>query len=511
MWCEAQREVQQQYANCVMMGVEAAATTTTTAGGMGGMPVGGMNHSNSGNSTAAITVKRKLDYQQHIDAQVDEGVGDVPPAKTGRWDADDCIARLQAVAVPAAADMWRSTGAGTTTTTVTTVTTTSLRLDPDFDEEDEEFEDDLSDTDEQTGLMPPEQAKYPGNNPHLVYGNNGRWQQHSNNTDYWQYYPQPPQQLPQQVHHQHPQQHPPPPPHHPQQAPIMLHQQQHHLHLQQQQQQTIRCEENGKSYLELGAAVPLPCPPVPMAAPPSFSMAVGRCCDGRTRWCHVPCYRQTRMAVLNLSMCKLARYRQCSDPSLRRSVLICNTLRRLEREMEAEPPPPPMLPPQLPLLPPQPQQPVPVPMPTSVHSVEHTHPHNPTSNTSTTSSATLREVSASSSSGRATPFPHLPLHDADSGYGGDTDAMIDVDSASVDTSRPINWSSVLSLATQTTADLDALNNNDDLYAELGLSSSSSSGSGSSSYVTNYHHHHEWKSEQRDSDWDGFVHVLVGGS
>lgn len=90
------------------------------------------------------------------------------------------------------------------------------------------------------------------------------------------------------------------------------------------QQQTIRCEENGKSYLELGASPP----------------ARTRCCDGRTRWCHVPCYRQRRLAVLNLSMCKLARYRQCSDPSLRRSVLICNTLRRLEREMESEPPEP---------------------------------------------------------------------------------------------------------------------------------------------------------------------------
>lgn len=78
------------------------------------------------------------------------------------------------------------------------------------------------------------------------------------------------------------------------------------------QQQTIRCDENGKSYLELGAS----------------SQTNMRCCDGRTRWCHVPCYRQRRLAVLNLSMCKLARYRQCSDPSLRRSVLICNTLRR---------------------------------------------------------------------------------------------------------------------------------------------------------------------------------------
>ena len=43
-----------------------------------------------------------------------------------------------------------------------------------------------------------------------------------------------------------------------------------------------------------------------------------------------------RQLVFNLSMCKLSRFRQTPDPSLVRSVLICNTLKRLERELDRE-------------------------------------------------------------------------------------------------------------------------------------------------------------------------------
>lgn len=114
--------------------------------------------------------------------------GDVSPAKSGRWEAQDCIARLQAVAVPS--DAWRSP---------TPVITTSLLAD-DFDD-DEEFEDELSDSDDRCPGVP-EPARYPQQQPFTRYS-----------PDYWQYY-QPPQQ------------------------------------------QTIRCEENGKSYLELGASPP---------------------------------------------------------------------------------------------------------------------------------------------------------------------------------------------------------------------------------------------------------------
>ncbi|XP_028141169.1 uncharacterized protein LOC114335183 isoform X2 [Diabrotica virgifera virgifera] len=351
------------FKNCAMMGLQ---TTTGVAAGGGG-----------------TGCKRKLEAAT---APLDSST---PPAKTGRWEADDCIARLQAVAVPTA-DAWRtptpSLAASLLTTTVASsgpeaVTTT---LDDDFD--DEEFDDELSDDEKGgSGSTIPEPARF---TPY-------QYSRFQTQTDYWQYY-QPPQQ------------------------------------------QTIRCEENGKSYLELGASPP----------------ARTRCCDGRTRWCHVPCYRQRRLAVLNLSMCKLARYRQCSDPSLRRSVLICNTLRRLEREMESEPPEPSY--PSLPAL-----SPITVP--------------------DTNYEQSLRDMNCS---GRATPFPSNPP-DTDSGLGDD------------ETTRPINWGSVLSLTSQT--DLESLNNNE-LYAELGLSSSSNS------------ENSEWKENVRtENEWDGFMHVLVGGT
>lgn len=89
----------------------------------------------------------------------------------------------------------------------------------------------------------------------------------------------------------------------------------------------------------------------------------------------------------------------------------------------------------------------------------------------------LREMTCSS--GRATPFPSQ-MQDTDSGIGDD------------ETTKPINWGSVLSLSSQT--DLESLNNNE-LYAELGLSSSSDAV--------------EWKDST--NEWDGFMHVLVGGT
>lgn len=90
----------------------------------------------------------------------------------------------------------------------------------------------------------------------------------------------------------------------------------------------------------------------------------------------------------------------------------------------------------------------------------------------------LRDMNCS---GRATPFPSNPP-DNDSGLGDD------------ESTRPINWGSVLSLTSQT--DLESLNNNE-LYAELGLSSSENS---------------EWKESVRtENEWDGFMHVLVGGT
>lgn len=90
-----------------------------------------------------------------------------------------------------------------------------------------------------------------------------------------------------------------------------------------------------------------------------------------------------------------------------------------------------------------------------------------------------------SSSGRATPFPAAPA-DGDSGIGDE------------DSGRAINWGTVLSLTSQT--DLEPLNNNE-FYAELGLSAPGSDVSAATGTL-------EWKEH---GEWDSFMHVLVGGS
>lgn len=101
-----------------------------------------------------------------------------------------------------------------------------------------------------------------------------------------------------------------------------------------QQPQTIRCAENGKSYFELGSSNYCS----------SNRMCNGglglmkNCCEGRNNlWCTAKqCYKEKRLKMMNLSMFKLARFRQASDQSLYRSVLICNTLKSLEKEIELE-------------------------------------------------------------------------------------------------------------------------------------------------------------------------------
>lgn len=91
--------------------------------------------------------------------------------------------------------------------------------------------------------------------------------------------------------------------------------------------QTIRCAENGKSYTELGNFNIIP----------NTIRYIKRCCDGKNGWCNFKqCYRDKRMRMMNLSMFKLSRFRQASDQSLYRSVLICNTLKSIEKELEME-------------------------------------------------------------------------------------------------------------------------------------------------------------------------------
>lgn len=113
------------------------------------------------------------------------------------------------------------------------------------------------------------------------------------------------------------------------------------------QQQTIRCAENGKSYLELGSSTTYGSNLTPLhngslnGALNSINGArtqKQRCCDGRSGiWCNSKqCYRERRHKMRNLSMFKLSRFRQVSEQSLYRSVLICNTLKMIDREIEIE-------------------------------------------------------------------------------------------------------------------------------------------------------------------------------
>lgn len=84
--------------------------------------------------------KRKLDGES---ATTPHSLDSPTPVKNGRWDtaADDCIARLRAVAVPAA-DVWR---APTPSLAATLLTST----DDEFD--DDEFEDELSSDEDRFG------------------------------------------------------------------------------------------------------------------------------------------------------------------------------------------------------------------------------------------------------------------------------------------------------------------------------------------------------------------------
>lgn len=52
-------------------------------------------------------------------------------------------------------------------------------------------------------------------------------------------------------------------------------------------------------------------------------------------WQNVP-QTKVRQVVFNISMCKLTRYRQTPDPDLFKSVVICNTLKKLQNDLEKE-------------------------------------------------------------------------------------------------------------------------------------------------------------------------------
>ncbi|XP_062535832.1 uncharacterized protein LOC134205000 [Armigeres subalbatus] len=228
------------------------------------------------------------------------------PGETG-WNCDpivDPISKLQAVAVPG--ETWGSDS------TRSTLATTLLAAD-DLDDDDDDFEDDFDDDETilpsyspirypcspNRGYMPayPKPGYFPepyqncsraANNGAQQYSNRGYgWSQHG--------YYSPPYEAP-------------------------------------SSQQTIRCAENGKSYFELGSANYTNVNQFGAQA-----RHLKRCCDGRNMSCNnKQCYKERRLKMMNLSMFKLARFRQASDQSLYRSVLICNTLKSIEREIDNE-------------------------------------------------------------------------------------------------------------------------------------------------------------------------------
>ncbi|XP_037813207.1 uncharacterized protein LOC119604580 isoform X1 [Lucilia sericata] len=278
----------------------------------------------------------------------------------------DCISKLQAVAVPS--DPWGSIS------TRSTLATTLLSAD-ELDDDDDDFEDDYeeeesiiptycplryhtfpsansstSPSNHQTQRMPsgfttsqsygsrpnyysepfPQQnCSRTGSPQHLRVGNGFAWP-NGNNSGFYA--------SPESAYTS---------PQHQQQTASQQHQ-------PQAQQQTIRCAENGKSYLELGCSSPIqnvtnntvpassPTPFVGLhvaaPAPHETRLPLKRCCDGRGSWCgsNKSCYKDIRLKIRNLSMFKLSRFRQVSEQSLYRSVLICNTLKRIDREIEAE-------------------------------------------------------------------------------------------------------------------------------------------------------------------------------
>ena len=77
---------------------------------------------------------------------------------------------------------------------------------------------------------------------------------------------------------------------------------------QRPQNQTVECD--GKSYIQLGAVPP--------------------------RRERSQLYRYQRFTVLHATMVKLSRHRRMVDPPLRKSVLLFNTMRHIERELEQE-------------------------------------------------------------------------------------------------------------------------------------------------------------------------------
>jgi len=235
-----------------------------------------------------------------------------------------------------------------------------------------------------------------------------------------------------------------------------------------QSNQRIECDENGKSYLQLGTVnhhipvtpvlqpkpttlaprQPRPLPsqmfrphhgPHPARPPNPTPPCDHTSCLSRR---NSPCYRGQRSRMLNMSLHKLHMARQRADSNLCRSVLICNMLRYIEEESEQE----------------QREQEA-----TFASQQESpywnnlnnqnlssfapptpAHPYRDNSYPSTTSEGFEPPLKDFNSAFRQTPVPLAP-------------APVEAVEGSAEEERGINWSSVLSLSSQ--SDLDPLNNN----------------------------------------------------
>ena len=229
----------------------------------------------------------------------------------------------------------------------------------------------------------------------------------------------------------------------------------------------IECDENGKSYLQLGTfnhhlpvtpvLQPKPTtlsprrppvqpfralPPPPPARPPNPTPPCDHsACLARR---NSPCYRQQRSRMLNVSLHKLHMARQRTDSNLRRSVLICNMLRHIEeesdieaREQEAN------------FNQQHESQESPYWNNLNNHNLnsyvgQSPNPYRDSGYSSHSFEPPLKDFN---SAFRQTPLPLVPLVPL---VNTDTDNGIEEE-------RGINWSSVLSLSSQ--SDLDPLNNN----------------------------------------------------
>ena len=228
----------------------------------------------------------------------------------------------------------------------------------------------------------------------------------------------------------------------------------------------IECDENGKSYLQLGTfnhhlpVTPVlqpkpttltprrpvfrPAPPPPARPPnPTPPCDHSACLTRRVS----PCYRQQRSRMLNVSLHKLHIARQRTDSNLRRSVLICNMLRHIEEESDLEAREQEATFSQHHHQPDQAEQPywtnLNSPAPANSYVAQSPAPYRDQHGYNSSTESFEPPLKDFNSAFRQTPLPGLGGHpEVESG---------------VEEDRGINWSSVLSLSSQ--SDLDPLNNN----------------------------------------------------